>query len=316
MPNFTIHRMMTNRAAANLSLKVLAPASHSTDTYGKHRLKLKRFYTQKYQACQMSVVAATPKADAISVAAPVLSTCPTEITGEPMHDTFALRRLVTPAANDCRNLIADGQDMMARLSAPLAPSSARGPFAVPADLEADAVPLLRASVERPSAEILLLRSRQPALSAKVKAFLEQPEVHKSRIWKQVFGAYPTRGAVVRAAAIFQARLHASLGWYNYAGARDFRHTVRLLVRWYRPGRRQVRWRRGICRNQRSGPQVTGVRSAVTKKVKAHFARLRKKLRVEGMMQWRKVLARAAESPHRAGHTSCLAQDWLEPLACR
>ena len=133
-----------------------------------------------------------------------------------------------------------------------------------------------------------MKTADPVAAAAVKAFIQQPGVQDAPTWKRLFKAEPPRGTLVRIARAFDAKLHTSLGFYNYKDARAFRQKVRRIVRWYRPGRRQTRRHRGIVRDRRSNPQVAGTRSAVTNKVRAHFRRLRKLLRVEGLMQWRKV----------------------------
>lgn len=148
--------MMKNRAEAGLSLQAIPPGSHSTDTYGKHRLKLRAFYDRQFQACRARVEAATPKADAAELQIPPASSCPslTEITGEPMHDHFAFRRCVAPAANDCRTIIADHKDMITRLSAPLAPDIVRSNHDIACDLNPAAEFLLKAAVERSRDDVI------------------------------------------------------------------------------------------------------------------------------------------------------------------
>ena len=118
--------------------------------------------------------------------------------------------------------------------------------------------------------------------------MAQPNVNKAHTWMRVFGARPTRGVVVRAAGLFHAVVHGTGGYFNYANEKAFRREAHRLLRWYKPGRRLGRWHRGIIRSQAAPAHAPGIRSAVTRKVRQHMKRLRKPLRVEGMMQWRKV----------------------------
>ena len=91
-------------------------------------------------------------------------------------------------------------------------------------------------------------------------------------------------------------------FYNCASARAYKREIRRLVRWYRPGRRLTRTRRGIVRDGQNPDVMHGVRTAITKKVMAHFKRLRKPSAVEGMMQWRTVTlaTRGANIPLQSG----------------
>ena len=52
---------------------------------------------------------------------------------------------------------------------------------------------------------------------------------------------------------------------NFADAKEFKQELRRIRRWYGPGRRLTRKRRGILRNRLAPDQVVGVRSAMTKK---------------------------------------------------
>ena len=90
-----IDEITANRAEAGLPLPAQVPSSHSVDTYGQHRLLLEQFYERKRRASSLRAITHTPKGDAIAVAIPDHPCCDTEITGEPMHDCFALRRLTS-----------------------------------------------------------------------------------------------------------------------------------------------------------------------------------------------------------------------------
>ena len=281
---------MANRAEAGLPLQAQIAARHSVDTYGKHRLKLKSFYSSKFRAHCLRVAAATPRGDAMIAHTDANAGCPTEITGEPMHDHFSLRALVSPAANDCNHIVSDHKDCILRLSAKLAPPFDATGVAEAANLQSrEAELLLHAAVTKRFPEVKQMKLADRDAAAAVKTFMQQAGVQKAATWKQLFKAEPPRGVLVRMARIFDTKLHSSLGIYNYKDERAaFRQETRRIIRWYRPGRRQTRWRRGIVRDHRSSPQVAGTRSASTRKVRAHFRRLRKPLRVEGFMQCRKV----------------------------
>ena len=180
---------------------------------------------------------------------------PTEPTGEPMHDHFALCRLATPAANDCRTFLAGHKDIITRLSAEEPPLEAKGPFGTPADLAQPHEFLLRVVIEQPSDVCAALRSSHPEGVADVKACIQQPCVDKAQIWKRLYGARPTRLAVARVARWADASVHSSMGFYNFPSAGSFRREVRALVRWYSKGKRVSRWRRGIARAANASPRV-------------------------------------------------------------
>ena len=69
-----------------------------------------------------------------------------------------------------------------------------------------------------------------------------------------------------------------------------------MRKWYLPGRKQTRRKRGIVRDARMPHKVTGLKSAWSKKADAHRKRLFKPIRLEGMWAWRDV----ALSLHAAG----------------
>ena len=65
--------------------------------------------------------------------------------------------------------------------------------------------------------------------------------------------------------------------------------IRRIQEWYRVGRREVRIRRrGIIRDRQQAGRIGGVRVVISAKVQAHYRRLLKPLRIEGMMKWRKI----------------------------
>jgi hypothetical protein len=106
----------------------------------------------------------------------------------------------------------------------------------------------------------------------------------------------------RLSRLFGAALHSSEGHFNYRSERDFRLGIRRLRKWYRRCRRRSRWRRGIVRDARAPLHLGGRRVALSRKARAHLKRLLKPLRVEGMMQWRRIAlaARDAGVPCQSG----------------
>lgn len=272
-------QMKVNRTLGGLTLQEIPPVSHSTDLYGRHRSKLNRFYIRKYAGSIPSVRACAPKADATGVSLSSRSMSPTTITGEPAHKSFELQRLVAFAANDREILVLDQKDTLARLSAELCPVDASS-----YDLES----LLLESVQLSRSDANKSKVRQPQASSAMKAFLEQPRVDVSMTWKKLFRASPPRETIARLARLHGATPHQTVQFYNYASARAYKREIRRVVRWYRPGRRLTRTRRGVVRDGQNPAVMRGVRTAITKKLMPHFKRLRKPLAVEGMMQWRTV----------------------------
>lgn len=207
-----------NRIEAGLPMQAIPPVSHSTDTYGKHRLKLHRLYQQKYCHLNMSVCAPTPRSNAIGAVTTEgdSGVCPTVITGEPCHEVIAFRALVSPSANDCVIMLKDHECAMSRLSAVPAPSI---PLSVaselPRDLQSSAHFLLRAAVRRSADESRALLRAHPDATAEVKCFLEQPFVDKSSTWKTRFHVIPPCGTFLRLGRFFGATLHSSVAFFNY-----------------------------------------------------------------------------------------------------
>jgi hypothetical protein len=188
--------VLTNRVAAGLHLQAIPPVSHSTDTYGKHALKLRRFYSHKYRAYQVHVSAPTPRANAeLAVTSASPQVCPTVITGEPQHDVCAFRRLISSSANDCRNLLSDHECAMSLLSAPCAPTVAD--VSAPAELLVFAPTLLKSAIKRHRPECLAQMRQHPDATEAIKVFLGQANVRKAATWETLFGAVPPAGTLSR-----------------------------------------------------------------------------------------------------------------------
>ena len=291
-----VDEMIMHRTDAGLSLEAVPLCGHSTDTYGKHRLKLRAFYRKKYAQFQKTIVVAdSPKGDAIAVlpaATAASDDWPTVITGDPMHDLFALRRIVTPAANDCRTFISDHQDCMTRLSAPPRPcisSTSKSSVDVQVQLTESTKSLLRTPIARPPSEFRLAVAQNKEDAISLKAFISSANVDKSQTWKEVVGSFPPRGTIARICRLVDGSLHDTVGYYNHENRKALKREIRRIQKWYRVGRRQVRIRRrGIIRDRQQAGPVSGVRVVLSNKVQAHYRRLLKPLRIEGMMKWRKL----------------------------
>jgi hypothetical protein len=120
-----IDRMQTVRMNHGFSAEEALPVFHATDSYGKHYLKLMKWYKAKYKGLRVGSKYATPRADADGTAVRTDFGSPVPhyltIAGDPQHDVFTVRRLAKPAANDYSDFVYDHADMMSRLSAPPAP---------------------------------------------------------------------------------------------------------------------------------------------------------------------------------------------------
>ena len=110
-------------------------------------------------------------------------------------------------------------------------------------------------------------------------------------WKTAFGAHPPRGVCARMARRCGANLHDSMRFLGYRNQKAFRKEMRRVYRWYKEGKRRTRRRTGILRTRGASEQVAGRATVMTKKMRAHFKRLFKRLRLEGLWKW-KAIARS------------------------
>ena len=109
--------------------------------------------------------------------------------------------------------------------------------------------------------------------------------------------------------------------------------MKRVRRWYKTQKKKTRRRFGIHRNLRQSVRVKVRCTVMTKTLTAHFKRLFKKLRLEGLWQWRKVALaiRKAGVPVQTGTISVermwsaflevlpaagrrFTKDWFEILA--
>eukprot|EP00959_Pyramimonas_sp_CCMP1952_P120643 2522493-Pyramimonas_sp.AAC.1 len=102
--------MAANRSSAGLPPQAVAPASHSTDVYGKHRKLLRSLYHSKFPPMRFQVHADTPKGQARACSLAASHGPGVVVTREPMHCVFEVRRLVPASANDTKVFLADYKD--------------------------------------------------------------------------------------------------------------------------------------------------------------------------------------------------------------
>ncbi|CAJ1379993.1 unnamed protein product [Effrenium voratum] len=297
-----LRKIKRARLQAGFSLQESLPCFHATDSSHKHRQKLCKLYGRVWQDLRVEGRAPTRCKDAygkIAVASEdgSLARWLFRVTGEPMHDLFALRRIASPAANDCRCFLKDHESLILRLNAPPRPSQAAS-GATAADLAVThaAQELLRACVKESAAKVAEAVASAPAEAQELRALLACENGQDHEVWPALFKAAPPHGVLARAARLLGATLPAKHGYYNYQSKEDFLDEVRRMEAWYREPRRDARRRRGIDRRQVPSAEVKGRAKVWTAKVAAHYSRLRAPVRLQGLMRWRE----AALALHAAG----------------
>ena len=280
------------RLACGCSLLETVPVFHSTDVYHKHGKRLKRLYAAVFGLLRVATEADTPKGPAKRRRL-LPSDCAEgycEPTGEPMHDIINMRKLVSPWANDATDFKFDYIDHINRLSLEDPPPvDAAGD---PPPLSVGGAALLVRAVQESSQDFsAALDASDVGIVEELKEFLRHPEVRTSRVWPQHFGACPPRGTMARLARRVGVELHIQNRAYGWRSKHEFRQEVRLLRRWYRPGRKRTRRRLGMLRGENSGGSTRGRASVWTAKLAAHARRLTSKKRLRGLWKWR-VIARA------------------------
>ena len=291
--NRVVYNINADRVEAGFGNAGSPIVAHAVDTYGKLRLKLDAFYKRKYAAVNVAVLAPTPRADAsAAVAAGAGYASPTELCGDPGHDSFALNRLVSPTANDANDIRFDHKYHMSSLSAPLAVfDRTLKPQEPPAVVHS----LLRSAVRDPTATFKGTLAVDAVGRLPFLAFLGEPNVSNARVWKKLFRAHPPRGTIARIARRAGAELHPSMRKRNFIHMREFIRETKRIKRWYKRGKRLTRFRRGIQRYRRAASQVRGVTSVWTQKVAMHYQRLLRPLRIEGLWRWRRVALATREA---------------------
>ena len=163
-----------------------------TDSYQKHLKKIKELHEDVWQSAALASTAPTPKAPATGrrrMQFPPESES-TIVTGDPMHDLFKLRSLVSIFCNDRFDLLNDHEDLLRRLSMK-PPSVGMRDGAAPEELSEEALDLLKLAVARPKS---LFEAEAAPFSAEAKAefkdFMEHESVRQSNVWHAAFGTPP------------------------------------------------------------------------------------------------------------------------------
>ena len=276
-----------DRLEAGMSLIECAPVAHATDSFGKHRLLLRELYKDKYCELGTKTESLTPKADALA-ATPRDYPCPTIVTGDPLHDCLGLRRVVSSTSPDAARLVRDHQDIMKRLSQlPLKRKKTQYPK--PGELKTDAGQnLLKIAVAQSSADLEAAMLNDQTAKKEVEKFLEQPFARRSRTWRLLFRARPPRGTLAALAKKFGATLHETEQNHGFRTKKAFKKEVRVLISWFKPGRKTSRRKRGIIRDAKKPHRVKGKRTAYTRTVARHLRRLLRPLKLEGLWAWHTI----------------------------
>ena len=128
-------------------------------------------------------------------------------------------------------------------------------------------------------------------------FLSQEYASEATTWRELFSSPPPRAVVASLLRVLGKpdKLHPSLGRWNFRNRKEFRTEGKRILRWWSKSRRQgVTFRRRI-RRDRQQVFCTRVTLAVTSKVRAHFKRMLKRLRVEGFFAWRQAAQATLEA---------------------
>ena len=129
-------------------------------------------------------------------------------------------------------------------------------------------------------------------------FLSQPYVSEATTWKEIFSSAPPRSVVASLLRLLGKpdRLHRTMQRWSYRSRKEFRIEGRRILRWWSKSRRQrATFRKRILRDGQKA-YWTRATLAVNSKVRAHFKRMVKKLRVEGFFAWQT----AAQATLQAG----------------
>lgn len=286
-----LESLRDTRQAAGFSLVESMPVAHATDTYGKHRKKIRQLYSEVWALARLQTQSCTPRGDAVGVRVEATGSVQNllTVTGDPLHDVLALRRCAAPQAADCIDFSFDHADLMNRLSAPCRP---REEPAVSAEitLSAEGQRLLCVGVQESASAFKRQAAQQPEAAASLAAFLQCSGARSCQVWQQLFGASPPRGVVARLARRLigkrQMRLPADCEFHNYATKAEFRSEIRRMRDWYSKQRRSHRRRKGIIRDEKMRRRTS--RTVWSPKVEAHYNRLVKWLRIEGLWNWRRA----------------------------
>ena len=115
--------VVQERLKGGLPLPLALPAFVATDSYHKHKGLIMTLLQELGHLSRVATIADTPKSDLTAQAEILPPEVDTLVAGEPFHDVINARRCVSPKANDCSHFVQDHQELLNRLSAPLAPVS-------------------------------------------------------------------------------------------------------------------------------------------------------------------------------------------------
>ena len=280
--------LIAARSQAGLALEEALPVFVATDTYHKHYRKYTELMREMAALLRRQPFGETPRGPASGVG--VLPHHPsdalTTIAGEPFHDVINARKYVSAQANDAVDFIFDHTDLMCRLSAPPRPASVG---ATAPQLSLSGQGLLKAGIELSAEDFKHRLQSDSGHAAELRAFLASPGVRKAKaIWAAAAGAQPPRPVIARLARRAGAQVDSACGWFNYKDAKDFKSEVRRMRRWYKMPRRLSRRCLGMLR-VRADTGGRGRARVWSPKLAAHYVRLTKQLRLQGLMHWRKCV---------------------------
>ena len=225
--------------------------------------------------------------------------------------------MVSTLKNDNPDIRVDHEDVLNRFSAPLRPVSTQDSSEErqPISLSRRAKELLRICIEEIVEQLNQASKSDVDAARELRHFLGSAGVMRAKIWKRVYRASrgPPRGALARWARRLGGGIHDELGFWNYATLEEFRSECKRVASWYKRGRKLYRPSRGIKRTRADLEEHRGKprrRVAMSKKLSAHYMRLKRKLREEGLWNWRRV----ALALHEAGlaihsGTVCVERVW-------
>jgi hypothetical protein len=209
-----------------------------------------------------------------------------------------LRKLINPFMFDGKNFIADHASMIYRLSRPPAPTAmCLSSDMSPPELGTAGQVLLLQVLKEKSEFLKRLCCRPLSKEATaVVAFIEHPLVFDSKVWLENFRLRPPHGTVARIARKLGTVLHESCQAWKFKNPSAFREELCTIRNWYRRSWKMFRRKRGILRGKIAERYVPGSNVVFSKKVEAHYKRLEKNVRFEGMWNWSEV----ATGMHAAG----------------
>ncbi|CAL1158597.1 unnamed protein product [Cladocopium goreaui] len=265
------------------------PVFHATDNYRGQRFRLAARYHASWPELRLQSFARTRKGDAerrsVIPVKEMEQGC--TIVGDPQHDIINLSKLLHGRAADKDDLLRDHCDLMHRLSGPQPPNLKSDPVpTIYTELSEAAACLLRSACVDPQPEFREKKAKYAEAMGELKAFLGLPHVQLSPTWKDIMGSLPPRGTLVRVANRVEASLHATSQGFGWTSPQAFRREARRIIRWYRKGKKTMRYNRSLPRTQHAPEYVRGLKTCWTQKVALHYRRFFGKIRQEGLWSWR------------------------------